>query len=89
MEFITLGPQQPQAYFNTGAYVQLILDRANFHEGSLVTGNIQFQLLSNVCPLEVYVTLSGIESVYWKKLQIRNSGNAQYEEIVTKDDTAQ
>ena len=70
MECIYSGPQQPQVDYNTDyntdAYVHIVLDKAYFHEGSLVTGNIIFQLSSSFSSLEVYLALLGNESVFWK-----------------------
>ena len=83
------GPQQLQTFFNGGTYFQIVLDSANFHEGSLVTGNVQFQLTSHQPFLEVFVAILGYETVYWKEEHQVGSGENRRTEVYIRNDTNQ
>lgn len=56
-----------QCSFGAGTYFQIALDSANFHEGSLCTGSVKFELTSNQPALEVYIAIHGHETVMWKE----------------------
>lgn len=78
-----------QTSFTAGTYFQLGLDSANFHEGSLCTGSIEFELTSSQPPLEVYIAIHGYENVMWKERRSSGSGKNRRTRIVTIHDSAQ
>lgn len=68
-------------YFNGGTYFNIQLDFANFHEGSMCTGTINFQLTQPQPFLEVYVAIQGHEYVRW--YEQRSSGTGEHRRTYT------
>lgn len=78
-----------ETFFKTGTYFQIGLDSANFHEGSLVTGSVQFELTKNQPPLEVLVSIIGWENIMWKERRTTGTGKRRRTRIVTISDASQ
>ena len=79
--------QSMQSFYNAGQFFQIILDNANYHEGSIVNGNLQFDLASNQTPIEVYVSIIGYERVYWRERQTTGMGDRRRTRTVTIKDS--
>ena len=79
--------QEVETFFKCGTYFRIVLENANYSEGSFVTGNIQFELTSNQPPLDGDVVIFGHESVLWmEELEVRTSKGSR-KEVYNRDDT--
>ena len=78
--------QKLSTYFDAGPFFQIILDNANFHENSTVTGFIHFELTKEQPLLEVYFTLLGWENVLWKERRTTGSRKRRRTKIVIVKD---
>ena len=61
-----IGPTPLPCFYSKGSFFEVKLDAANFHEGSIASGVISFELLRNTPALSVFLTIIGSESVMWK-----------------------
>ena len=66
-------PVHEKTFMDRGDLFELTLDRLNYHEGNLVTGNINFTLSKSTPPIQVHLRLVGFEKVRWyEERQVHN-----------------
>ena len=58
-------PVHEKTFMDRGDLFNITLDRLNYHEGSIVTGNVNFTLSKSTPPIQVHLRLVGFEKVRW------------------------